>query len=296
MDKILVVDDEPNVIHLARTILEKEGYWIASASDGDEALRLLERESIDLVLLDLLMPGKSGLEVCKIIKEQPKTRNIPVVMFNALGREVDGKLASWAGADAHITKPFDKLQLVEGIRSWLKEARASAFSRRLGITHDRLRGRKVLLEVDPRSDYEKAIKDFVIESASHKIPVLVVTRPGSAVRQCLRNNGNARLLNLEPGITFTRILSESPNGDLSIVFDSLSDLSFIMEQAGGPAQFVRFIENGLEALSDRRVTALFLLNAAALDARTVARIRGLFNNQFTYGAEGMTIVRQASIS
>ena len=108
MDKILVVDDEPNVIHLARTMLEKEGYWIASASDGDEALRLLERESIDLVLLDLLMPGKSGLEVCKIIKEQPKTRNIPVVMFNALGREVDGKLASWAGADAHITKPFEK--------------------------------------------------------------------------------------------------------------------------------------------------------------------------------------------
>jgi hypothetical protein len=67
----------------------------------------------------------------------------------------------------------------------------------------------------------------------------------------------------------------------------------MMEQAGGTSHFVRFIENVLEVLSDSRVTALFLLNSAALDARSVARIRGLFNNQFTYDAEGMAVVRQA---
>jgi CheY-like chemotaxis protein len=293
MDRILVVDDEPDIVNLARRILEKEGYSVTSASDGDEALGVLERERIDLVLLDIVMPGKSGLEVCKIIKEQPKTRNIPVVMFNALGREVDRKLASWAGADAHLTKPFDKLELVEGMRSWLREARASAFSRRLGITHERMRGRKALLEVDPRSDYEKAVKDFVTEYASNKVPVLVVTRTGSAVRQCLTNNGNVNFLNLDAGIILSRVLNDYPNGDLSIVFDSLTDLSFMMEQAGGTSHFVRFIENVLEVLSDSRVTALFLLNSAALDARSVARIRGLFNNQFTYDAEGMTVVRQA---
>ena len=293
MDRILVVDDEPSIVNSARMILEKEGYSVSSASNGDEALRVFQTESPDLILLDLVMPGKSGLEICKILKEQPRTRSIPVVMFNTVGREVDRKLASWAGADGHFTKPFDKRQLVEGVRGWLKEARASAFSRRLGITHDMLRGRKALLEVDPSSDYEKAVKDFVTESASHKMTVLAVTRTGSAVRQSLRNNENAKLLILEVGVSFSRILSEYPNGDLSIVFDSLTDLSFMMEQTGGPTHFIRFIENVLELLSDRRVTALFLLNAAALDSRTVARIRGLFSNQFTYGPEGMAIVRQA---
>ena len=78
-------------------ILEKEGYWVSSASNGEEALQLLEQHDPDLVLLDLVMPGKSGLEVCKIIKTQARTKNIPVIMFTALGRDVDRKLSAWAG-------------------------------------------------------------------------------------------------------------------------------------------------------------------------------------------------------
>ena len=78
-------------------ILEKEGYWVSSASNGEEALQLLEQHDPDLVLLDLVMPGKSGLEVCEIIKTQARTKNIPVIMFTALGRDVDRKLSAWAG-------------------------------------------------------------------------------------------------------------------------------------------------------------------------------------------------------
>ena len=72
--------------------MEKEGYWVSSASNGEEALQLLEQHDPDLV-----MPGKSGLEVCKIIKTQARTKNIPVIMFTALGRDVDRKLSAWAG-------------------------------------------------------------------------------------------------------------------------------------------------------------------------------------------------------
>ena len=78
-------------------ILEKEGYWVSSASNGEEALQLLEQHDPDLVLFDLVMPGKSGLEVCKIIKTQARTKNIPVIMLTALGRDVDRKLSAWAG-------------------------------------------------------------------------------------------------------------------------------------------------------------------------------------------------------
>ncbi len=113
MDRIMVVDDEPDIVNLVSKILQKAGYWVSSASTGDQALEAIETEAPDLILLDLVMPGKSGLEVCKILKSQPKTKDIPVIMFTALGRDVDRNLSSWAGADAHITKPFERTGIAE---------------------------------------------------------------------------------------------------------------------------------------------------------------------------------------
>ena len=113
-DKILIVDDAPDTIHLTKLILEGIGYQAVSASDGDEALQKMNSEMPDLILLDLVMPGKSGLEVCRILKTQPMTKLIPVIMFTALGREIDKKLVKDAGADGHLIKPFQEDELAKG--------------------------------------------------------------------------------------------------------------------------------------------------------------------------------------
>ena len=103
---ILVVDDEPDILNLAKLMLEKEGYVVSTASDGEEALQKVEAEMPDIILLDIVMPGKTGLEVCKILKAKPETRHIPVVMFTVLGQDVDRKLAKEAGSDGYFAKPF----------------------------------------------------------------------------------------------------------------------------------------------------------------------------------------------
>lgn len=293
MDRILVVDDESDIVNLTRIILEKDGYWVSSANNGEEALEMLEREDPDLVLLDLVMPGKSGLEVCKIIKTQPRTKNIPVIMFTALGRDVDRKLTSWAGADSHFTKPFAKDQLLSEVKKWLKEARCSKFSKLLDIEHGKLRGKKILLEVDPRSDYEKAVLDFVTECVSHDEAVIVVTQQGSAVRKCLHGNRDVDLVDLEPRIKFSPFLNEHPEGPMNIVFDSLTDLVLMVKDGEASQSWVyKFTQNSLQVLADSRITGLFLLNPAAHDSQSVASIRGIFNDQIAYDAQGVTVTRQ----
>jgi DNA-binding response OmpR family regulator len=123
LNKILVVDDEFILRDLMRTVLEEEGFSVITASDGEEALAKANNEMPDLILLDLMMPGKSGLEVCKILKSQSKTRRIPVVMSTVLGREVDRVLTKEAGAEAHFMKPFSALALVTEVKRQLEAAR-----------------------------------------------------------------------------------------------------------------------------------------------------------------------------
>jgi DNA-binding response OmpR family regulator len=132
LDKVLVVDDEFILRDLMRTILEEEGYSVIIASDGEEALTKADNEMPDLILLDLMMPGKSGLEVCRILKSHAKTKNIPVVMSTVLGREVDRALTKEAGADAHFTKPFTAVALLTEVRRQLDNAKESKSPKELG--------------------------------------------------------------------------------------------------------------------------------------------------------------------
>jgi len=159
-DKILIVDDEPDILPLTKLILERNRFQVVSVSDGEEALRKTEAEMPDLILLDLVMPGKSGLEVCKILKGRPKTKHIPVVVLSALGRDVDRKLGAKARADGHFTKPFTPEGLTTEVRKHLDHARAEKFSRRLGVEHGKLQGKKILLEYDPSTAYERLVRDF----------------------------------------------------------------------------------------------------------------------------------------
>ncbi len=123
-ERILVADDEPDILNLTKLMLEQEGYLVTTASDGEETLRKAEAEMPDIILLDIVMPGKTGLEVCKILKAKRKTRDIPVVMFTALGQDVDRKLAKEVGCDGYFTKPFTLESLLTEVRRHLDRTRA----------------------------------------------------------------------------------------------------------------------------------------------------------------------------
>lgn len=104
---ILVVDDDPEIVTLLSTRLSKRGYKISTASDGSKALELAKRELPDLVLLDVMMPGKSGWEVARALKQDPATQSVKIMMVTAIGEKTNEITAPIYGADAHIDKPFE---------------------------------------------------------------------------------------------------------------------------------------------------------------------------------------------
>ncbi|MBI5187221.1 MAG: response regulator [Nitrospinae bacterium] len=118
--KIIVVDDEPDILDIISTNLKNAGYETAAASGGAPALKLIEKEKPDLVLLDLMMPEPDGLEVCKILKANEKTAHIPIIMVTAREEEVDRLLGFELGADDYITKPFSVRELVLRVRAVLR--------------------------------------------------------------------------------------------------------------------------------------------------------------------------------
>jgi len=109
---IVVVDDDPEIVGMLSTRLKTRGYEVSSASDGNAALELCRRLLPDLVLLDVMMPGKSGWEVARALKTDPLTSKIKIVILTAIGEHVNDATSPIYGADAHVDKPFefDKLE------------------------------------------------------------------------------------------------------------------------------------------------------------------------------------------
>lgn len=122
MAKILLVDDEPEIRFLTRRMLEKEGHSVTEAENGEMALRMLQKDKPDLILLDVRMPGLNGWEVCRRIKADDKTKSIPVVMFTVRTSEEDIQKSVDYGANAHINKPFDKEELLELVENMLRRS------------------------------------------------------------------------------------------------------------------------------------------------------------------------------
>lgn len=118
---ILVAEDDANIrVGLVDT-LESEGYRVTAARDGDEALRLFNRETVDLVLLDVMMPGKSGFDLCRFLRDQAE--GLPIIMLTAKGEEIDKVLGLRLGADDYITKPFGIHELLARIEAVLRRCR-----------------------------------------------------------------------------------------------------------------------------------------------------------------------------
>ncbi len=104
---ILIVDDDPEIVTMLSTRLNKRGYKVSTANDGHKAIELAKSELPDLVLLDVMMPGKSGWEVARALKQDPATQAIKIVMVTAIGESVNELTSPLYGADAHIDKPFE---------------------------------------------------------------------------------------------------------------------------------------------------------------------------------------------
>lgn len=119
-EHILVVDDEEDIIELVRYNLSKEGYRVTGAISGEEALKIAGAVSLDIILLDLMLPGVDGLEVCRNLKQNTKTQNIPIIMITAKGEEADIVLGLELGADDYIAKPFSPRVLIARIRTVLR--------------------------------------------------------------------------------------------------------------------------------------------------------------------------------
>ena len=114
--KVLVVDDEPDVLDFTRLVLRKAGIMVITARDAQECLSKLEFEKTDLILLDVIMPGMNGYELCKKLKENPKTKDIPVALHTVLDRPQDREQAREVGADGFLSKPMTAEDIISFVK------------------------------------------------------------------------------------------------------------------------------------------------------------------------------------
>ena len=119
--KILLTDDEPNILKVVAVRLKTQNYDVITAGDGETALNLVKEHRPDLILLDITLPKLNGYEVCEILKKDAAYKDIPVVLFSARAQQADKDAGMEHGADAYISKPFEPQQLLETIKTLLKE-------------------------------------------------------------------------------------------------------------------------------------------------------------------------------
>jgi DNA-binding response OmpR family regulator len=117
--KVLIADDEPNIVMALEFLLKRNGYEVRTAANGDETLAQVESFQPDLVLMDIMMPLKSGYEVCQRMRERPEWNHIKIVMLSAKGREAEVSKGMSLGADMYVTKPFSTQELIDTVNELL---------------------------------------------------------------------------------------------------------------------------------------------------------------------------------
>jgi DNA-binding response OmpR family regulator len=117
--KILIVDDEPNILLSLKFLLQQAGFEVHTAKDGQAALEALQAQPVDLMLLDVMLPIKSGYEVCQAVRANPAWSTVKIIMLTARGREIDREKGEALGADDYITKPFATRDVVARVQAML---------------------------------------------------------------------------------------------------------------------------------------------------------------------------------
>jgi len=173
--RILVVDDEPDLVELVRHHLVREHYDVVTAGDGETVLAEARRKVPDLVVLDLMLPGIDGLEVCRRLRQDPRTEHIPIVMLTAKGEESDAVIGLAQGADDYVRKPFGVKELIARIAARLRSS-----------------------DTKGSGDTQKVVRfgDLVIDSVKHEVKIanelikLTVTE-FKLLRHLVMNRGRA---------------------------------------------------------------------------------------------------------
>jgi phosphate regulon transcriptional regulator PhoB len=124
--KILVVEDEPDISKLVSYNLTQERFRVLTAEDGEQALKMIQREKPNLVVLDLMLPGLSGIELCRMLRERPETAKLPILMLTAKAGEADRIVGLEMGADDYLAKPFSPREMVARVRAILRRANNAA--------------------------------------------------------------------------------------------------------------------------------------------------------------------------
>ena len=169
---IFVVDDEEDILELVRYHLTREGFLVATATNGESAVKTISQKPPDLILLDLMLPGINGLEVCRILKKENKTADIPIIMLTAKGEESDIVTGLEIGADDYITKPFSLKVLIARIHTIVRRKQRPPTDKNTIIRiHD--------LVINP-GRHEVLIKGKLIEMTFSELRILhlLAGRPG----------------------------------------------------------------------------------------------------------------------
>ncbi len=168
---ILVVDDEEDIIELVELNLTREGYRVLGCTTGEKALEIARSKLPNLIVLDLMLPGIDGLEVCRRLKSSPKTGRIPIVMLTAKGEDTDVVTGLELGADDYVTKPFSGKVLVARVRRLLRRATEPASEQEIIKVHD--------LTIDP-ARHEVHARDKKVDLTRTEFDILrtLAKRPG----------------------------------------------------------------------------------------------------------------------
>lgn len=176
MDKILVVDDEPSIAQSIKYNLEREGFDVVTASDGEEALQLISREKPKLIVLDLMLPKLSGEDVCRYVR---KRSQVPIIMLTAKGEEVDRVVGLEIGADDYMIKPFSTHELIARIKAVLR--RTTAFAAKVESNDDLSIG---IFELNTkRHEIRQADKLLDLTLKEFEILQLLMRNAGQVVRR-----------------------------------------------------------------------------------------------------------------
>jgi len=175
---LLLVEDDPDLQEVLRLTFTAEGYRTVAASDGEEALKLARRHAPDLILLDVMLPGKDGIEVCQEVRRDPALEGIPILMLTAKGEESDVVLGLGVGADDYLVKPARPKELLARVRNLLRRA----------TPRDRPEDRKILragpLVIDPvRYEVRAGEGVFRLTPAEFRLLQVLAARPGRVFRR-----------------------------------------------------------------------------------------------------------------
>lgn len=216
-ESILAVEDDEDILELLKYNLAKEGYRVTAVTTGEEGLRLARSTTPDLILLDLMLPGVDGLEVCRSLKMDAKTRLAPIIMLTAKGEEADIVTGLELGAEDYITKPFSTRVLLARVRTVLRRRRTAP----------------------PGEDALLKIHDLVIDPGRHEVLV-----QGEPVDLTATEFRLLHLLARRPGWVLTRAhIVEGIHGDDYPVTDRAVDVKIVAlrKKLGPAAQYVETV-------------------------------------------------------